>query len=83
MTALDLPLFGDPDPAQRPGKTALGYLSWLNDVDVDGWRFWALAGSCERKASPSTEYVFLVRGGLVREALIDLDELRVIRWVTR
>lgn len=28
-------------------------------------------------------YVFLVRGGLVREALIDLDELRVIRWVTR
>ena len=40
MTALDLPLFGDPDPVQRPGKTALGYLSWLNDVDVDGWRFW-------------------------------------------
>ena len=69
MTALDLPLFGDPDPVQRPGKTALGYLSWLNDVDVDGWRFWALAGSVER--------------GLTREALIDLDELRVIRWVTR
>ena len=52
MTAFDLPLFGEPDPVQRPGKTALGY-------------------------------VFLVRGGLVREALIDLDELRVIRWVTR
>ena len=50
---------------------------------MDGWRFWALAGSCERKASPSTEYVFLVRSGLVREALIDLDELRVIQWVTR
>lgn len=65
MTALDLPLFGDPDPIQRPDKTARRYLSWLNDVDVDGWRFWALAG------------------GLVREALIDLDELRVIRWVTR
>lgn len=46
MTAFDLPLFGEPDPVQRPGKTALGY-------------------------------------GLVREALIDLDELRVIRWVTR
>ena len=45
MTAFDLPLFGEPDPVQRPGKTALGYLSWLNDVDVDGWRFWALAGS--------------------------------------
>lgn len=44
VTALDLPLFGDPDPVQRPGKTALGYLSWLNDVDVDGWHFWALAG---------------------------------------
>ena len=25
----------------------------------------------------------LISGGLVREALIDLDELRVIRWVTR
>ena len=45
-----------------------GLLPWLNDVDVDGWRFWALAGSVD---------------GLVREALIDLDELRVIRWVTR
>lgn len=83
MTALDLPLFGDPEPVHRPSKTALGYLAWLNDLNLDGWHFWALAGSCERKVSPSTEYVFLGRGGQTREALIDLDEVRVIRWVTR
>jgi len=71
-----------PDPA--PAKTAFGYLPWLHEQDYpDDWRFWALAGSCERKTTPSIEYVFLVRGGLVREALIDLDELRVIQWVTR
>ena len=80
---LDLPLFGDPDPAPRPSKTARGYLSWLNGLRFDGWAFWALAGSCERRTSPSTEYVFLTRGGQVREALVDLDELRVIQWVTR
>ena len=42
MTAFDLPLFGEPDPIQRPGKTALGYLSWLNDgLWLATWWPWA------------------------------------------
>lgn len=79
----DVPLFGEPEPTPRPGKTTGGYLEWLNDATFDGWSFWALAGSCERKTTPSTEWVFVTRGGVIREALIDLDGLQVIRWVTR
>lgn len=76
-------LFGDDYPAPAPRKGAPGYLTWLAALDwPDGWRFWALAGSVGR-ASASTEWVYLIKRGTIREALVDLNTGSLTRWGDR
>ena len=70
-----------PDPA--PAKTAFGYLPWLHEQDYpDDWRFWALAGSVGRQQRGS-EWVYLIRGADIREALVDLRTGAVLKWGER
>lgn len=70
-----------PDPA--PAKTAFGYLPWLHEQDYpDDWRFWALAGSVGRQQRGS-EWVYLIRGADIREALVDLRTGAVTKWGER
>lgn len=70
-----------PDPA--PAKTAFGYLPWLHEQDYpDDWRFWALAGSVGRQQRGS-EWVYLIRGADIREALVDLRTGAIIKWGER
>ena len=70
-----------PDPA--PAKTAFGYLPWLHEQDYpDGWRFWALAGSVGRQQRGS-EWVYLIRRGDIREALVDLQTGAIVKWGER
>lgn len=61
-------------PYPAPTKTAAGY--------PDGWRFWALAGSVGRQQRGS-EWVYLIRGADIREALVDLRTGAVIKWGER
>lgn len=69
------------DPA--PAKNATGYLTWLAALDwPGGWHFWALAGSVGR-ASASTEWVYLIRQGEIREALVDLTTGSIRQWGAR
>ena len=71
--AVTLPGFDAyPDPA--PTKTAAGY--------PDGWRFWALAGSVGRQQRGS-EWVYLIRRGDIREALVDLQTGAIVKWGER
>ena len=75
-------LFGDDYPDPAPRKGAPGYLTWLARLDWPGeWRFWALAGSVGR-ADPGTDWVYLIKRGAIREALVDLDTGAVRKWGT-
>lgn len=72
---MTLPSF-DAHPDLAPAKTA------SENVYPDGWRFWALAGSVGRQQCGS-EWVYLIRRGDIREALIDLQTGAIIKWGER
>jgi hypothetical protein len=63
-------LFGDPVPRLKRG--GVGYLTELASLDLDGWQFWGLAMG-GRASRTSCEWVWLVKDGRVRHALIDLE----------
>jgi len=76
---MTLPGF-DTYPATPPSKTAHGYLAWLAGLDwPTGWSFWALAGTCGR-STPTTEWVYLIRDGQTREAVVDLTAGKFKCW---
>ena len=52
------------------------------DAYPDGWRFWALAGSVGRQQRGS-EWVYLIRRGDIREALVDLQTGAIVKWGER
>lgn len=76
---MTLPGFAD-DTAPIPSKTALGYLTYLSSLNYGGgWQFWSLAGAVGR-SNATTEWVYLIRRGQVREACIDLATGSIKHW---
>ncbi|WP_375425974.1 hypothetical protein [uncultured Friedmanniella sp.] len=73
-------LFGDVPPAPRRGQT--GYLKHLagqtwTASDGRPWQFWGLAPIPSR-SRPGAEHVYLIRGGEIVAAVVDVNTGRVL-----